>query len=270
MKIILSRKGFDAEYGGQPSPILPDGTLLSMPIPYPDEIIKYTDLKHNGESYYKILKDLKPKSKIQINHTCHLDPDLRFLTTRRQEQWKPIFGQAEAAQTHLQNQKVSIGDIFLFFGWFRQTQLINGKYSYKYGSPDLHLIFGYLQIGEIHAFENDFPEYASHHPHARERLLNLPSNCIYVAKDNLTFDETLPGADNLKFKNNLVLTKEGLTRSKWKLPEIFKSVDISYHTKDSFKQDYFQSAAKGQEFVISADKNILEWTKTILTKNKDD
>ena len=44
MKIILSRKGFDAEYGGQPSPILPDGTLLSMPIPYPDEVIKYTDL----------------------------------------------------------------------------------------------------------------------------------------------------------------------------------------------------------------------------------
>ena len=51
MKIILSRKGFDSEYAGQPSPILPDGTLLSMPIPYSNEIIKYTDLYHNGESY---------------------------------------------------------------------------------------------------------------------------------------------------------------------------------------------------------------------------
>jgi len=34
MKIILSRKGFDSSYGGYPSPILPDKTLLSLPIPY--------------------------------------------------------------------------------------------------------------------------------------------------------------------------------------------------------------------------------------------
>ena len=33
MKVILSRKGFDSQYGGMPSPILPDGTLLSLPIP---------------------------------------------------------------------------------------------------------------------------------------------------------------------------------------------------------------------------------------------
>ncbi|MBO4456467.1 MAG: hypothetical protein J5802_01965 [Butyrivibrio sp.] len=33
MKIILSRKGFDSTNGGCASPIMPDGTLLSMPIP---------------------------------------------------------------------------------------------------------------------------------------------------------------------------------------------------------------------------------------------
>ena len=33
MKIILSRKGFDSENGETQSPILPDGTLLSLPIP---------------------------------------------------------------------------------------------------------------------------------------------------------------------------------------------------------------------------------------------
>ncbi|MES2849532.1 MAG: hypothetical protein V4685_10785 [Bacteroidota bacterium] len=270
MKIILSRKGFDSGYGGQPSPILPDGTLLSMPIPYSNEIIKYTDLYHHGESYYKILKDLKPNSKIQHNHNCHLDPDLRFLATKRQQKWKPIFGQAEAAQTHLQNQKVSIGDIFLFFGWFRQTQIVNGKYSYKYGSPDLHLIYGYMQIGEIYVYGCPFPDYASHHPHTGGVLKDLQSNCIYVATDRLSFDETLPGADSLTFKNNLILTKRGMSRSKWDLPDFFKNVDMSYHTKDSFKQDYFQSAAKGQEFVISADNNVIEWTKELLTKNRNE
>jgi len=33
MRVILSRKGFDSSFGGCPSPILPDGTLLSLPIP---------------------------------------------------------------------------------------------------------------------------------------------------------------------------------------------------------------------------------------------
>lgn len=33
MKVVLSRKGMDSRAGGIPSPILPDGTLLSLPIP---------------------------------------------------------------------------------------------------------------------------------------------------------------------------------------------------------------------------------------------
>ncbi|RIE11762.1 hypothetical protein SMC3_08215 [Candidatus Cryosericum hinesii] len=33
MRVILSRKGFDSGYGGWASPILPDGRMLSLPIP---------------------------------------------------------------------------------------------------------------------------------------------------------------------------------------------------------------------------------------------
>ena len=33
MKFILSRKGYDSQYGGEPSPVLADGTMLSLPIP---------------------------------------------------------------------------------------------------------------------------------------------------------------------------------------------------------------------------------------------
>ena len=46
MKVILSRKGFDSQYGGMPSPILPDGTMLSLPIPSKDDNIKYSDLNY--------------------------------------------------------------------------------------------------------------------------------------------------------------------------------------------------------------------------------
>ena len=34
-----------------------------------------------------------------------------------------------------------------------------------------------------------------------------------------------------------------------------------------FKEDYFQSAAKGQEFVIQADKNLQNWTKELIENN---
>ncbi len=33
MKVILSCKGFDSGNSGYPSPILSDGTMLSLPIP---------------------------------------------------------------------------------------------------------------------------------------------------------------------------------------------------------------------------------------------
>ncbi len=73
MKLILSRKGFDSGYGGMPSSILPDGTLLSMPIPTDDKV-EYKELEYKGQSYLNILKQLKPNfDKI----TCHLDPDIK-------------------------------------------------------------------------------------------------------------------------------------------------------------------------------------------------
>jgi len=50
MKVILSRKGFDSSNGGCPSPIMPDGTLLSMPIPSDDKD-SYDDLSYCGTPY---------------------------------------------------------------------------------------------------------------------------------------------------------------------------------------------------------------------------
>ena len=58
MKVILSRKGFDAKNGGIPSPILPDGSLLSLPIPSTVDRCTYDSLHWNGVSYKAILNDL--------------------------------------------------------------------------------------------------------------------------------------------------------------------------------------------------------------------
>jgi hypothetical protein len=266
MKVILSRKGFDSEYGGQSSPILPDGTLLSLPIPQSDDIVKFTELFYGQKSYYEIIKELNAKN-VQINTStkAHLDPDIRHGCYRhRQENWKPIFGQSGAAQGHLRNQNVSENDIFLFFGSFKQTELINGKLRYKLGSSDLHIIYGYLQVDKIFSFGDTFPDYAKSHSHYAPIHKNLASNCIYVAKENLNFNPNLKGADTLKYSKKLILTKNGMTKSKWQLPEFFKELSISYHTQNSFVDNYFKSAGKGQEFVIQPDIRLTDWVKEIL------
>ena len=48
MKIILSRKGFDSGSGGYPNPIMPNGTLLPLPIPSKNDEIRYTDVKSSN------------------------------------------------------------------------------------------------------------------------------------------------------------------------------------------------------------------------------
>ena len=60
MKIILSRKGFDSSWGGCPSPVLPDGTMLSMPIPTnEDNRLRYEDIRFIkvGKGLHYIMED---------------------------------------------------------------------------------------------------------------------------------------------------------------------------------------------------------------------
>jgi hypothetical protein len=42
------------------------------------------------------------------------------------------------------------------------------------------------------------------------------------------------------------------------------SATISYHTKASIKDGYFQSAAKGQEFVVCGDVLTQQWAESVI------
>ncbi len=127
MKIILSRKGFDSSNGGCPSPIMPDGTLLSMPIPSDGDKDKYSDLEYCGTKYSDLLDQLKPGN--DFKH-CHVDPDIRDNRISKIPKWIPAFGQIGSAQGKLINSGVEKGDLFLFFGWFRKVELVDGKYRF--------------------------------------------------------------------------------------------------------------------------------------------
>jgi len=273
MKIILSRKGFDSSFGGYPSPILPDGKMVSLPIPRKDDL-RYSDLLvEDGLTYYDVMRQLKPNIKIDgIWHRieketkCHLDPDIYRNVIPRKSDWRPCFGQIDSAQRHLEEQGIGEGDLFLFFGWFKRTRNHNGELEFDPNERNLHAIFGYMQIDEIMKITNNInvPEWLEYHPHNSENRRNNKSNTMYIARRNSSWNNNLDGAGNLEFNENLILTKKGLSRTKWSLPDLFRSAEISYHSKDSWKNGYFQSAARGQEFVIKDNKKVEEWAMRLI------
>ena len=122
MNVILSRKGMDSRSGGIPSPILPDGTLLSFPIPDGTSGKPYADLTYKGQSLQEIILQVSPRFDFAKNATCHLDPDIYNGLRGRGENWKPAYGQCDGSATHLDKMGVGVGDVFLFYGMYRQTE----------------------------------------------------------------------------------------------------------------------------------------------------
>lgn len=280
MKIILSRKGFDSGSGGYPSPILPDGTLLSLPIPDQNDVNKYSDLKVDHQtSYYDIMKQLikrelkcgKDKIKLDNDTTCHLDPDLNESIIVRPNGFKPLFGQMDAAQSHLSNHHVEVGDLFLFFGWFRQTIIENNQLKFDPKDKEgRHIIFGYMQIGEIiktASLKKLVPLWLMNHPHyLDEKRRTSNKNAIYVGSDTLSWNKQLKGADTFNYDDCLVLTKSECKRSQWQLPDCFKSVKMTFHKESSWKEDHFKCVDRGQEFVVEEDEEVMQWVKDLIEK----
>src|SRR5260370_23972725 len=148
MKIILSRKGFDASVGKVASPIFPSGELCSLPIPesVPARYSKrYNEIETGNQSSGAIVSDLT-EGNIKSDTYAHLDPDLNRASMPRLANWKPVFGQAGAAERHLQNQGVREGDVFVFYGWFRRVEQGAVKYCYLRDATDLPFSFVWCQI----------------------------------------------------------------------------------------------------------------------------
>ena len=124
-RVILSRKGFDSKYGGRPSPIFENGNIFSLPIPQNGESPKkYHELKFNGISGTQALKEVSA-TQVTSEDFCHYDPALNDKIG--------LFGQAGSAQSELKNNGVGIGDLFLFFGWFKKKE--NPNTNFKYNVP---------------------------------------------------------------------------------------------------------------------------------------
>ena len=267
MKIILSRKGFDSANGGIPSPIMPDGTLLSMPIPS-DDLVCYDELVYNGMPYSEILHQLAPKKDFA---NCHLDPDIRENCRKAiPQQWVPAFGQIGASQGVLNNAEVECGDIFLFFGWFRRTDSDKGQVRFVrrnsgnfFDHADLHVIYGYLQIGEIINDKKRIAEFAWH-PDSLDSRSENNSNTLYLPSKTLSILPELPGSGTLDYRIDRVLTMEGRNRGTWDAFPFLMPEHVYGNRKNSAKESGLFYNGIWQELVVYESEGLVDWARSII------
>ena len=276
MKLILSRKGFDSAHGGCPSPIL-DGRLCSLPIPDPGAPTTYAEISpFNGSSIAQIVEDLT-RGRVRGVDGAHLDPDLRRDSIARAAGWRPIFGQAGAAQSHLARHETGCGDLFLFFGCFRRAEKVGGAFRFVRDAPTLHVIFGWLQVERVvpvlDGLAAEIP-WAAAHPHlaAPARYKN---NTLYFTSDHLSsIGVKTSGAGTFnRISPELILTKTDSNCSVWQLPRWFDPNGrpaLSYHSKASRWTDCrtsvrLQSVGRGQEFVLDVEQypEARDWLRSI-------
>ena len=268
-KLILSRKGFDTTsqqrgpkrgysevkrpYGGVPSPIFPDGSMYSLPVPGCDEDvpITYGDLYHEvGRSLINIgqvVEDLTQNQPTRwtSEDRTYVSPDIREPFQSNIQGQNGIVGAAGAQQGHLRKQGVGKGDLFLFFGLFRRVEQVGGRWQFVRHAPRQHVLFGWLQVGSIHVIEGDGPGEA----------------VWYVAKNRLTLGDDVSRAGVgvfPYFHERLLLSKPGGSASQWRLPRWFYPeppiVPLTYHPRHLWCRDngyaYVQRRGPGQEFVL--------------------
>jgi hypothetical protein len=292
VQLVLSRKGFDAGWGGRPSPILPDGRLLSIPIPEPRPAgsgVAYAHLRVPGEnaSYARLLRRLGIRAvrypaaayrgerggsvvRVPLERArAHLDPDLEAATTERAPGWRPAFGQIGGAQRHLAGREVGPGDLFLFFGWFRATRTLP-RQRLVYDGPDLHVLWGWLEVEEVVPVTEE-TELGWAHPHLDGRHLQRYArhNTLYLARERLTLEPRLPGAGVFThFDPLLQLTAGGSSRRVWDLPMAFHPdrtpAPLSWHGPRRWRRNGDRAildTVRGQEFVVPVTPGIRAWLR---------
>ena len=271
-KLIISRKGFDSGSGGCPSPIFPDGTMFSLPIPSGDEEA-FEDLQHGDVDIASVVSGITDGRMGGLN-LIHLDPDLNFDAYRHRkeragwQEWRGMLGQAGAAQSHLNNQGVASGDVFLFFGLYRRVEKTAQGWRFVRGAPELHVLWGWLQVDEKYPVANIGPNdlaWARHHPHIFSNYRD-DKNTVYAASMKLELGGDDDRCENAgwgvfpKLDQRLVLTDpNGAGVSNWRLPRWFypdgNKPPLTYHPdRKRWRRDAnhacLQSVGRGQEFVL--------------------
>ena len=246
-----------------------------MPIPEPagGAATRYADVVDlDGTDYLRILHDLGYAGYTDRS-TCHLDPDLVPTVRPRSQGWRGMLGQAGAAASHLSNQGVGAGDLFLFWGLYAPV----GPGVRLARQRRCHALFGYLEVDrvvDVGAGE-PLPE-APYHPHLNGSYGDR-RNLVYLATSRLSHDRRRPGWGVFRWAPWLILSDpRSATLTKWRLPACFhpsSGASLSYHTGPEQwsdpDADGFVSVARrgqGQEFVCGTSAAVLDWALDIIRR----
>lgn len=276
MRLIFSRKGFDSSTAGYPSPIV-DGRPVPLPIPatHPSSV-SYGQL--TGD-YAAMVADLT-HGRYGADTACHLDPDIDRLCLSRSEGWRGAFGQAGAALGHLMNQKVGVGDLFLFWGRYRPAAKRDGRWTFT--GPAVNVLYGWLQVGQYHALGPDGSHILSDHPWLADHPHARPGwgrgNGLFVAADDLRvsgFERKAPGWGVLP--QGFQLSVPGELPSAWRIPDWLNptlgGVGMTYHSaaKCWSADGTMQCVRQGQEFVahVGDDARVGKWLSTVMVSGPD-
>ena len=134
-----------------------------------------------------------------------------------------------------------------------------GRWRYVRGAPDIHVLWGWLSIGDVRNVLKDIDDgdplidWALYHPHMESEN---PTNTLYIADDGL-------GAGIFpRYDERLQLTNPGDTRSHWRLPRWFHPFEpggerpaLGYHGRASRWRPegddvLLAAVGRGQEFVL--------------------
>ncbi len=141
MRVIFSRKGVDSATGRCASPLIGERPV-SLPIP---------TRKPSPTRYGQLNADLRAQAhdlNTSGKRPCHLNPDIDpTAIDSRPAGWRGALGQVSRALSHLRNQRVTTGDLFLFWGLYRQAEFVDGVWRYR--GPRRHVVFGWLHVEAV-------------------------------------------------------------------------------------------------------------------------
>jgi hypothetical protein len=241
-----------------------DGRPISLPIPATNapSPTRYGDL---AEPRSSLARDLS-KGGLADDRLCHLDPDIDYRAlSGRPAGWRGALGQAGDALSHLRKREVGTGDIFLFWGLFRECT--RGPNGWRYTGPRFHAIFGWLEVEKVidlgadgtHAL-HDYP-WLAQHPHVRPGWFER--NALFIASETLSINRDICGYG--VFDRPHRMTQTGQTPSRWKVPSwldpLSEGVGMTYCANGWRGQGLVTIPGRGQEFVADVKErtDVRDW-----------